>query len=356
MRVELHTGAPADVASLWESLYAAHRGATPFMSPGWGRAWWSHYGDGAQPFFLVAEDAGAPVALAALALRRRGPLRVLETVGMEPGDYWDVLARPDAAEAAVDAIAGAVAARSSAWDALIVRCLPPGSPVDGALARAGLRAVHHRPIPAPGIELPADFDAYLAALPGSRRQNLRRHLRRLDEGDVELRAVTEPDDVAAALERWREFRRAQWEAQGRTINPEHLSDRFGAFIAAVVGELLPAGEALVWEFCVGEEVVGSYVNFADRDAFYWYLGGFRPDVAALGLGKIAIGHGIRTSITAGRSYYDFARGAEDYKYWYGAQDRHLPAFVAGSGRLRSRMALGAARLALARRARRSAVS
>ena len=356
MRVELHAGAPADVDAVWESLYAPHRGATPFVSPGWGRAWWSHYGDGAQPFFLVAEDAGAPVALAALALRRRGPLRVLETVGMEPGDYWDVLARPEMADAAVSAIAGALAERSRNWDALVVRCLPPGSPVDAALTGAGLRAVHHRPIPAPGIELPADFDAYLAGLPGSRRQNLRRHLRRLDAGEVTLRAVTDPDGVAPALARWREFRRAQWEAQGRAINPEHLSDRFSAFMAAVVGDLLPAGEALLWEFLVDDEIVGTYVNFADRDAFYWYLGGFRPDVAALGLGKIAIGHGIRTSITAGRTYYDFARGAEDYKYWYGAEDRLLPAFVAGSGRVRSRAALGAARLALARRARRSAVS
>jgi CelD/BcsL family acetyltransferase involved in cellulose biosynthesis len=54
--------------------------------------------------------------------------------------------------------------------------------------------------------------------------------------------------------------------------------------------------------------------------YYWYLGGYDPQTAALGVGKIAIGEGIRTSIDAGRGRYDFMIGAEPYKYWYGARD------------------------------------
>jgi CelD/BcsL family acetyltransferase involved in cellulose biosynthesis len=101
-------------------------------------------------------------------------------------------------------------------------------------------------------------------------------------------------------------------------------------------------------------VIGAYLNFFDAEAYNWYLGGFDPAHAALGLGKIAIGHGIRTSIEAGRRRYDFGRGAEDYKYWYGAEDRLLAARVVGSRRLRSRGALRAAGAAVQLRQRRQA--
>ncbi len=59
--------------------------------------------------------------------------------------------------------------------------------------------------------------------------------------------------------------------------------------------------------------LGVYVNFADETAFHCYLGGFDPAVTSVGLGKIAIGHGLPTSTEAGRVRYGFGRGAEEYK-------------------------------------------
>jgi CelD/BcsL family acetyltransferase involved in cellulose biosynthesis len=163
--------------------------------------------------------------------------------------------------------------------------------------------------------------------------------------------VTDPADLPAAIGRWQEFRRRQWEGAGRTINPEHLTPRFGAFVLDSVRTLIPGSRALVWEFLHKGEVVATYVNFADDDAYFWYLGGFDPRVTSLGLGKIAIGHGIRTSIERGRRRYDFTRGVEPYKYWYGAVDRPLAARVVGSGTARSRLAIHAARAAIGLRAR-----
>jgi CelD/BcsL family acetyltransferase involved in cellulose biosynthesis len=172
-------------------------------------------------------------------------------------------------------------------------------------------------------------------------------VRRLDRGQVELEEVSDPARLPEVVERWQGFRRRQWEAVGRDINPEHLSGRFAAFMLDCLRELVPAGRALVWQFHYEGAVVGTYVNFADPQAYYWYLGGFDPAVTRLGLGKIAIGHGIRTSIQQRRARYDFARGAEPYKYWYGAVDRPLAARVVASGRPRSLVALAGARAAIA---------
>lgn len=333
----------------WQTLSAASPGSTPFMAPSWARAWWTHWGSRQRPFTIVVRDGEQLVGLAPLAAGRRGPLRLLTTVGIEPGDYWDVIATAERRAEVCALVAGELARHGRVWDALILRCLPPDSPLPQALTAAGLRIVRTAPVRAPSIELPDDFDGYLRRLPSQRRQNLRRHLKRLDSDEVQLRVVTDPSQVPATLERWQVLRREQWQAAGRTIEPEHLSPRFLAFMIDAVSELLPTGAALVWQFSVDGKPVGVYVNFADPETFYWYLGGFAPDVAHLGLGKIAIAHGIRTSIAAGRRRFDFARGAEPYKYWYGAQDRLLHTIVVGTSRPRSQMALTAARSLIAAR-------
>lgn len=298
-------------------------------------------------------DGATVIGLALLARHRRGPARVLEAAGIEPGDYWDVLAAPGRRAEAAGAVAAALAANAGHWDAWIVRCLPPDAPLEPALGRAGLRSLVRPRIPSPALSLPGDFDDYLATLSSSRRQNLRRHLRRLDGGEIELREVTDTAELPAVIERWRGFRERQWDAAGRVINPAHLAPHFAAFVADACAHLVPEGRAQVWEFSDAGRVIGVYVNFLDAHAYHWYLGGFDPACKSVGLGKIAIAHGIRTSIESGRATYDFGRGAEPYKYWYGAQDRLLAARVTGSRTVASRATLLGAGAQLALRDRRA---
>ena len=327
----------------WASLHAAQDGATPFMHPGWAGPWWRHYGHDARPLVIEVEGGIAP-----FVIRRQAGQRVVRPWGIEPGDYWDVLAPPGRREEVTRAAVAVLAARSREWDAVLLRCLPPDSCVQAALAESLVVGLS-RPMRAPAIELPASFDDYLRTLSSGHRQNLRRHLRRLDSGEVTLREVTDAEELPATFDRWQAFRSAQWSSAGKAINPEHVKPRFRAFLLDVARQLVPVGQALVWEFSHQERVVGVYLNFADEHAFHWYLGGFDPAVNSLGLGKIAVGHGIRTSIEAGRARYDFGRGAEAYKYWYGAEDRMLGAVLAGSERLRSRAAMAAAKAIAARR-------
>jgi len=338
----------------WEALYAADVRATPFLSPGWGRAWMRHWAPDARPWLLRARDGRQVVGLAPLTIRGPRPLRTLRMLGKEPGDYWDVLALPALRAEVADAIARALVERRADWDGCVVSCLTQGSPLAPAFAAAaGLRVLTRMPVRCPRIELPATFDAYLASLPRSRRSNLRRHLRRLD-GEIELREVHEEHELPAVIDRWQELRTRQWRALGKQLTPEHASKRFRDFMFAVVRNLLPSGQALVWEFRHHGEVIGVYVNLVDDYAFYWYLGGFEPSVAELGVGKIAIAEGIRSSIEHGRRYYDFTRGAEAYKYWYGACDTQAPSLVVGHAGVRSRALLAAASVISARRDQRAA--
>ncbi|MCW3050049.1 MAG: glycosyl transferase group 1 [Solirubrobacterales bacterium] len=345
MDVALLDQALDDLLPDWRALHAADPHATPFTSAGWAQAWWRHWGQGARPWLLAVHDAETLVGLAPLALARAGPLRVLRGLGRHPGDYWDVLALPELRERVVELVGEALLEHAGRWDLLIANGLPPGSATPGALGEHGCRVARRPSSPCPAIDLPDSFDAYLATLSRQHRGNLRRHLRRLDGGEVTLRELRGPEDLEPAIARWSELRARQWEVAGRALTPQQRDPRFTPFVRDVALALVPQGLAQVRELRTGGRVVGIYVDFIDGATFYWFLGGFDPEAAALGLGKIAAGEAIRSSIAAGRARFDFAHGAEAYKYWFGARDRPSESLLVGSGRLRSRAALGAARIA-----------
>ena len=345
MRTDVHRGPVEPLLAEWGRLFDADGEATPFSSPGWARAWWRHWAAGSSPFIVTVRQDGRLVGLAPLVLGRRGPFRVLAEVGRPPGNYWDVLSEPDVRERAGAAVMRELAERRGEWHALLLGGLREGSATERAVLASGLPLRRRRPTPYPGIELPGTFDEYLAALPRKRRKDLRRHLRRLDDGRIELRHVRDRTDVRAAMDRWQDIRVRWWQERGKEMDPEHASARFLDFIGDAMAELVPSGLGEVWELRQDGEVVGVEVNLADRRRYYSWMGAYDPAVSHLGLGKLAIGESIRESIEAGREYYDLMVGDEDYKYWYGAADRHCRWTMVGNGRPLSRLALAAGAVA-----------
>jgi CelD/BcsL family acetyltransferase involved in cellulose biosynthesis len=341
MRTEVHRGGLETLLPEWESLYAADGEATPFSSAEWAQAWWRHWSGSAEAFIVTVRDAGRLIGLVPLVVARRGPFRVLTELGRPPSNYWDLLAEPAARDEVASRAMAGILARREEWHAMLLGGIRAGSATERAVLAGGLRLRRRRPTPYPGIELRGTFDEYLARLPRKRRKDLRRHMRRLDDGQVELRVVTEPADLRATMDRWQDIRVRWWQHRGKRMNPEHASTRFRDFMRDVVVLMVPRGLAEVWELRHEGGVVGVEVNLTDPRAYYSWMGAYDPRVSHLGLGKLAIGESIRRSIAAGREYYDLMVGDEDYKYWYGATDRYCSWTMAGSGRPLSRLALAA---------------
>jgi CelD/BcsL family acetyltransferase involved in cellulose biosynthesis len=341
---ELYSGTPDSLASDWEALYRADPSATPFVSPGWGRAWLRHWDHNAEPWLVTVRDGDRLVGLAPLVLERRRGARIVRMLGKDPGDYWDVLALPEHREAVARVVASELSRRENQWDVFFL----DGQPGDSATpALAGLKSLNVRarsPTPCPRIALPSDFDEYLHLLPSTHRANVRRHLRRLDGGQVAIREVRDPDALEGAIVRWHELHVKRWAGLREPIDPAHLTPRFREFVLDAMRALVPQDRATVWEFLVGGEVVGVYVNLIDESSFYWYLGGFEPHCARLGIGKLSIAQGIRWSIATGRRYFDLTRGEESFKYYFGASSRQCPSLVVGNPRPRSRAAFAASDL------------
>jgi CelD/BcsL family acetyltransferase involved in cellulose biosynthesis len=343
LRVHLDQTPFDGLADDWDELFRGDRSATPFMAYEWARAWWRHYGAGAKAVVVTVRDGDALVGLAPLVIRRRGPIRQLSPLGKEPADYWDVLARDAVRAAVTELVVRELVRIDGEWDVLHLTGLPEASGTTAVVDRLLPRREPRPPFRCPGIELPESWDGFLASLPSKRRTDLRRRLRRLDEGELELRTPSGPDAIRGAIARWHEMRERQWAALDKELDPSHRAPVFRDFLAEMAVALVPVGLARVTEVYHAAEPAGVFVTMEDANTVYWYLGAFEPRLRSLAIGKMATAAAIRASIESGRRYFDFTVGDEAYKYDFGAVDRLMPYIVGGTDRLRSRAALVAIR-------------
>lgn len=301
----------AALAPAWGRLYGRCVAATPFQSHAWLHSWWLSYGVRGRLRVLVVRAGGEPVAVAPLMLVRR-PLPALVPLGGAISDYADVLLDDQdgdgrVAGALTEALADA--ARTALVDFREVR---PGSAVERVYDRwRGPR----RTVPdSVCLELPAvPMDALVARLPSNKAQRVRAKLRRLDTLGVWRRAVG-PEEVEAALGRLLELHRLQW--QGRKVTSEHLQPRFREHLVRAVGPMVRAGDAVVTEFRLGEEVVAVDLTLLSRGLAGGYLYGAHPglrerkaDVAVMLLDACA-----EHTAGGGRGTLSLLRGDEPYKH------------------------------------------
>jgi len=70
-----------------------------------------------------------------------------------------------------------------------------------------------------------------------------------------------------------------------------------------------------------DRIVAVFYGFALHDTVYYYLSGYDPDLEKLSIGTILVAHAVEQAVRDGAQTFDFLRGAEEYKYTWGATDR-----------------------------------
>ncbi|MGI9261121.1 MAG: GNAT family N-acetyltransferase, partial [Woeseiaceae bacterium] len=71
-----------------------------------------------------------------------------------------------------------------------------------------------------------------------------------------------------------------------------------------------------------EQIVGAALNLVHGNSIYYYMGGFDDVAKNLRPGTALFANVIDRGIEEGYTNYDFLRGAEAYKYKWGASDVH----------------------------------
>ncbi len=298
------------IAPAWAELWQRDDHSTAFQRVEWCAAWCRH---------LLAGDVEALAAWRGDTLEAFLPLfrwhdgdaEVLSLLGGGVSDYLDVLVAPGADDAA-RALEHALATRT--WQRVELSELRDGSPLlSFTLPGRDVRSLQE---PCPGLAI--DPGAPLAGLSPRLVHEIeyqrRRAARELGIEHVTLGAAELIDALAT-------LHRARWSLRG-----EHgvIDDRRRAFLADAAAGLARRDGLLGTGVRLGGELAAVVFGFVDRDHARYYLGGFDPRHERRSPGTLAIAAAIEEAGRRGARLFDFLRGAEPYKYRFGARDQvHL---------------------------------
>jgi len=329
----------------WDELVETAATPNPFLTHGWLRVWWRHFGAGAEFEARVVREGDRLRAAVPLAVRAprfaTGGLRVVEIVGTAPvptrgmglADRADVVSRRGDAEAH-DLLARQLASELDRAAVFDLKGCDADSPTRPALEQAASGRVYVLPRSvSPYVDLPATWEDYLASRSGNFRKHLRKYRRSLDHLG---RWSVERIDTRAEDERWwhevLQVNAASWKARRGTNLFRH--PRLQGFFHDLLREsastgrvdlhlLRLEGDAIAYELCF--ELAGRLCS---------YNSSFRAERAALSPGAVLTAAVIEAACGRGCHEYDLLRGEEGYKSrWGEGERRELELIVPGRGAL-----------------------
>jgi glycosyltransferase involved in cell wall biosynthesis/CelD/BcsL family acetyltransferase involved in cellulose biosynthesis len=304
-------------AGEWAELWQRDPKATVFQRPEWIGPWITHL-LGGQVCAAAVRSGGRLLALAPFFLWRDAcGARVLSLMGAGTADYLDVLADGEARAQAAGAL-GAWLGECGLWDRCEWGELRPDSLLRQLPAVAGTVVTEQAQEVCPGLPLAgAGAGATVAAIPAGTWRKVayaRRHAARAAQ--LRIEEVT-PATLDATFDQLEILHQRRWSERGGGALAEA---RVRAFHREAAGRLLAQDALMMPLLHLEGEVAAVLYGFHDRGACRYYLGGFDPALARFSPGSLLIAHAIEEAGRRGATTFDFLRGAEPYKYTWGATD------------------------------------
>ncbi len=320
----------------WRRLATESEFPTAFADPAWVLAWWQHYGEGQEPWTLIAEDSdGSLCGLAPLALERSRFARTLRFAGGSWNGLETLVCRPGGEPELGRTLLEALHVRRAEWDLWRVQRLPTSSALARMLLDGGgrLRAAAHDLRAQPFLELPADVESYEAQFGAKQRSTQRRKWRKLTELGAQARVVEDPAEVDSTVHELLELRRSRALEMGQ--RHKHMDAHYERFLLASVHGLLPDG-ARLWRLDLDGTMLASRLNLIEGPREHSYLLGLGDEHASLSPGNSLELQAINEAIRQGRTELELGPGRDSYKYRLGGQDREVARLVVASDSARGR--------------------
>ena len=301
----------ARIAAEWDAL-VERVAAAPYLRAGWIATWCAAFG--ARPMILCARRRGRLVG--GLAMRRSGGgLRAragglsTPTNAQTPG-YAMLAEDPDVgAELARAVFAnGARAVRLAYFDAD-----DPGlAQLAGAADARGYRVLRTTIQRSPFVVLDGSAAAVDARLGSKHASNLRRLRRRLERvGEVAVEVSDGRSGLDELLAEGMRLESSGWKAErGTAIASRADTQGFYVHLARWARD---AGLLRLAFLRLDGRGLAFQLALEDRSAYYFLKGGYDPDAARLGPGKLLAHEMIHRAAEAGLQRFEFLGAAEPWK-------------------------------------------
>ncbi len=336
----------------WSTLLASSATNEVTQSPTWLIHWWSVFGNvqGRELCMLAMHNDGELVGLAPLCKRKSPRLGLVHLEFMGSGEeeehetcseYLGLIAKSGLEQVVAETFGNALSDGTfDPWDETDLGAMSSEAVISSLTARAMGRGVGYQVIGgAPFALLPDSWDAYLAALPSSRRYLIRRSLKAWEKwakAPPVLRRVAREEQLDEAFEMLARLHGERWKEVGH--QGAFSSPLFTAFHRKTMRDLFREGALwLCWLEVEGEPIVAIY-NIVWNNQVRFYQSGRKVDLPKkVRAGLVIHACAIRESIEAGYTHYDFLAGTTRYKMQLANNVRPLMRLSLSRPTLRSRL-------------------
>lgn len=311
------------LAGEWNALL--HRSVTDtiFLTHEWQHTWWQCFADERELLMLAVREQKELIGIAPFYVQF-GPdeKRVIQLIGgTDISDYLDVIAPLEHRGRVYETVLNFLTAEFLDWDALDLHCVPETSPLEPlhkAAARHGLNVDCQLEDVCPIVSLPDTWDAYLDALDGKQRHELRRKIRRAEgRARVDWYLTSDRESLGQDVEDFFELHRMSSPDKDDFMSAPAMQ----RFFHEMAKFCLENGWLELSFILVNDEKAASMLCFSYNNETLVYNSGYDPQkYAYLSPGIVLLCYHVQHSIDKGRAAFDFLRGDETYKYRMGGQD------------------------------------
>jgi CelD/BcsL family acetyltransferase involved in cellulose biosynthesis len=172
----------------------------------------------------------------------------------------------------------------------------------------------------PVLTFPGSYDEYVKSLGKNMREQIKRYPKRLDKQfTTEYELAKTPAQVDLALDDLFRLHGKRWRARGQT-GVLGLPSR-QKFHRLVCEKFLEKDWLRLWTLRCDGKAACVLLSYFWGGKYWFFIGGFEPELMRLSVGTCLFARVFQTAIEEGATEFDFLRGAEEYKYRFGAVNR-----------------------------------
>jgi len=284
----------------------------------WNYSWWKSFQDTGDLHLLTFEKAGEIVGLAPFFVDRWFGLRRFRflAAGKVCSDYLDIVCKPEHYELCADSLAQYV--REMNFDVVELECTKGNrlakwlKPQLTDKYRIDERMVE----PTWRLELPETWKEFVASTKGSLRRKINKAVRRIDSDEFEVSSTADGADIDSAFEVLKELHTLRFNSKNEP--GVFGDDRFTEFLHSSVKELCQQGKCEIVVASKQGKPFAVQMYFDTQDGYQFYQGGNDPEAMKLEPGHFLFTFMVRRAVERGDNVFDFLRGNEPYKAFWGA--------------------------------------
>ena len=303
------------VTSSWDKLRHCLKWGSIFVLPAWLKAWWEVFGGEGELYLRMLRQEEKIIGFASLRVDKE----TASFIGSaDVCDYLDFVITPgregDFFKVLLDDL------RQNGIKKLDLRPLQPDSTVLAQLVsiaqNRGYEVTCRPEDVSLELDLPTNWNEYLAILKTKQRHEVRRKLRRLWEaGNVEHLCVEVSQEVEDYLDIFLKLFALSKDEKASFMNPKMES-----FFRSLAKAMAEIGLLRLGILQLDKVPAAMTMGFDYNDSHYLYNSAYDPQFGYLSVGLLCKVLCIKESIEKGKRKWNFLKGGEPYKYQLGGQE------------------------------------